>query len=299
MTSPRITLAAWDMHAKKKYGQNFLNDPSIPALIAERANIGAGDLVVEIGPGLGALTVPLAKRAARVCAIEKDSQLLPVLRSELLASGVDNVEILNEDILDVSLTEIAEAHGEPIMVIGNLPYNISSQILVQMIRERRWIKKALFMFQKELAERITATEGTRHFGRMAAMLGYCAKIRTLVKVDASKFFPRPKVDSEVIEVTFLADPPQVAVDESLLFAVIKAAFGKRRKNLRNALSNSELPLSPVEAEEVLGRAEIEVNRRAESLSVAEFVKLSNALADYLVGHDRSVGGSFCGQSDDF
>jgi 16S rRNA (adenine1518-N6/adenine1519-N6)-dimethyltransferase len=282
MTSPRITLAAWNMHAKKKFGQNFLNDPSVPELIAERAKIEADDLVVEIGPGLGALTVPLANRAARVCAIEKDSQILPVLRSELLASGVDNVEILNEDILNVSLTEMAEAHGRPIVVVGNLPYNISSQILVQMIRERRWVKKALFMFQKELAERITAPEGTRHFGRMAAMLGYCANIRTLVRVDSSKFFPRPKVDSVVIEVTFLNEPPHVAEDEALLYAVIKAAFGKRRKNLRNALSNSELPLTPMEAEEVLGRADIAVNRRAESLTVEEFVRLSNALVSYLI-----------------
>jgi len=276
------------MHAKKKFGQNFLNDPSVPELIAERARIESEDLVVEIGPGLGALTVPLARRAARVCAIEKDSQILPVLRSELLASGTDNVEILNEDILNVSLTEIAEAHGGPIIVAGNLPYNISSQILVQMIRERRWIKKALFMFQKELAERITASEGTRNFGRMAAMLGYCAKIRTLVRVDASKFFPRPKVDSEVIEVTFFTDPPHVATDEALLFAVIKAAFGKRRKNLRNALSNSELPLTPVQAEEVLTEAVIAVNRRAESLMVEEFVRLSNVLARYLAASGCSV-----------
>ena len=247
MTSPRITLAAWDMHAKKKFGQNFLNDPSVPEMIADRAKIAKDDLVVEIGPGLGALTVPLANRAARVCAIEKDAQLLPLLRSELLASGVENVEIINEDILKVSLTEIAEAHGRPIIVVGNLPYNISSQILIQMMRERRWVKRAIFMFQKELAERITAPEGTRSFGRMAAMLGYCAKIRTLVRVDSSKFFPRPRVDSEVIEVSFLDEPAHVAEDEALLYGVIKAAFGKRRKNLRNALSNSELPLTPVEA----------------------------------------------------
>ena len=281
MTSPRITLAAWDMHAKKKFGQNFLNDPSVPEMIADRAKIAEDDLVVEIGPGLGALTVPLANRAARVCAIEKDAQILPLLRSELLASGVENVEIINEDILKVSLTEIAEAHGRPIIVVGNLPYNISSQILIQMMRERRWVKRAIFMFQKELAERITAPEGTRNFGRMAAMLGYCAKIRTLVRVDSSKFFPRPKVDSEVIEVSFLDEPAHVAEDEALLYGVIKAAFGKRRKNLRNALSNSELPLTPVEAEEVLIRAEIAVNRRAESLTVEEFVRLTNALVGYL------------------
>lgn len=287
MTSPRITLAAWNMHAKKKFGQNFLNDPSVPELIAERTKIDASDLVVEVGPGLGALTVPLAKRAARVCAIEKDSQILPILRSELLASGVENVEILNEDILKVSLTEMAEIHGKPIIVVGNLPYNISSQILVQMIRERRWVKRAVFMFQKELAERITAPEGTRNFGRMAAMLGYCAKIRTLVRVDSSKFFPRPNVDSEVIEVSFLAEPPHVAEDELLLYGVIKAAFGKRRKNLRNALSNSELPLTPVEAETVLLRADIAVNRRAESLMVEEFVRLSNALSGYLKERDAA------------
>ncbi len=286
MTSPRITLAAWNMHAKKKFGQNFLNDPSVPELIAERTKIDAQDLVVEIGPGLGALTVPLARRAARVCAIEKDPQILPVLRSELLASGVENVEILNADVLKVSLTEMAEAHGAPIIVVGNLPYNISSQILVQMIRERRWVKRAVFMFQKELAERITAPEGTRNFGRMAAMLGYCAKIRTLVRVDSSKFFPRPKVDSEVIEVSFLAEPPHVAEDELLLYGVIKAAFGKRRKNLRNALSNSELPLTAVEAETVLLRADIAVNRRAESLMVEEFVRLSNALSGYLKERDE-------------
>ena len=285
MTTPRITLAAWNMHAKKKYGQNFLNDPSVPALIAERAAIQGDDLVVEIGPGLGALTVPMAQKAARLVAIEKDTEILPVLRSEILATGLENVEVINEDILKVNLSEIAEAHGKPMIVAGNLPYNISSQILIQMIRERRWVQKAIFMFQKELAERITAPEGTRNFGRMAAMLGYCSKIRTLVRVDASKFFPRPKVDSEVIEVSFLPEPPHPADDEMLLFGVIKAAFGKRRKNLRNALSNSELPISAVEAEEVLNRAEIEVNRRAESLTIENFVRLSNAMGVFLKERD--------------
>lgn len=285
MTTPRITLAAWNMHAKKKYGQNFLNDPSVPALIAERAAIQGDDLVVEIGPGLGALTVPMAQRAARLVAIEKDTEILPVLRSEILATGLENVEVINEDILKVNLSEIAKAHGKPMIVAGNLPYNISSQILIQMIRERRWVKKAIFMFQKELAERITAPEGTRNFGRMAAMLGYCSKIRTLVRVDASKFFPRPKVDSEVIEVSFLPEPPHPADDEMLLFGVIKAAFGKRRKNLRNALSNSELPITAMEAEEVLNRAEIEVNRRAESLTIENFVRLSNAMGAFLKERD--------------
>ena len=281
MTTPRITLAAWNMHAKKKYGQNFLSDPSVPAVIAERACIAPEDLVVEIGPGLGALTVPMAKKASRIVAIEKDQEILPVLRSELLASGIENVDVLNEDILKVDLAAIAKSHGRPMIVAGNLPYNISSQILIQMIRERRWVKKAIFMFQKELAQRITAPEGTRHFGRMAAMLGYCSKIRTLVRVDSSKFFPRPKVDSEVIEVEFLPQPPHCADDEGLLFGVIKAAFGKRRKNLRNALSNSELSISAGEAQEILARSGIEVNRRAESLCVKEFVDLSNALVAYL------------------
>ena len=281
MTTPRITLAAWNMHAKKKYGQNFLSDPSVPAVIAERACIAPEDLVVEIGPGLGALTVPMAKKASRIVAIEKDQEILPVLRSELLASGIENVDVLNEDILKVDLAAIAKSHGRPMIVAGNLPYNISSQILIQMIRERRWVKKAIFMFQKELAQRITAPEGTRHFGRMAAMLGYCSKIRTLVRVDSSKFFPRPKVDSEVIEVEFLPQPTHCADDEGLLFGVIKAAFGKRRKNLRNALSNSELSISAGEAQEILARSGIEVNRRAESLCVKEFVDLSNALVAYL------------------
>lgn len=286
MTSPRTLLKAWNLYAKKQLGQNFLADPSTADMIVARTGITPEDIVLEIGAGLGALTVPLARAARKVYAVEKDRQLIPLLKSELLAGGIHNVELLQQNILTVDIKALAEQENRPLIVMGNLPYNISSQILIQLVHAREVVSRAVFMFQKELAERIMAPPGNRDYGRLSVVLQYCATIRRLAEVKANLFFPRPKVDSEVIEIRFLDTPTYPADDETLLFEVIKAAFGQRRKTLRNSLSKSELEIDVDTAVQALRQAGIDPTRRAESLNVAEFVRLSNELGCLT---DRTAG----------
>ena len=280
MTSPRTLLTAWNIQAKKQLGQNFLNDPNVARAIVNKADIGGDDVVLEIGPGLGAMTIPAAKAAHRLIAVDKDGRIIGLLRAELLAAGIDNVDIREADILRVDLESVSQEAGRPLVVMGNLPYNISSQVLVQLIHARSRIDRAVLMLQKEMAQRICAGPGSKDYGRLSVMLGYCADTQVLMQVRAPLFFPAPKVDSTVVGIRF-ADPPAcMADDETLLFRVVKAAFGKRRKTLRNALSQSDLDLVPSTCEQLLTDAQIDPIRRAESLSVEEFVRLTNIIGRY-------------------
>jgi 16S rRNA (adenine1518-N6/adenine1519-N6)-dimethyltransferase len=276
-----MLLKASQMRAKKQLGQNFLTDPQTAEAIVARSRVGPRAVVLEIGAGLGALTVPLARKAARVLAVEKDRELVPLLKTELRAKGITNVAVTTADILVLDWESLAQAPGQKLLVMGNLPYNISSQILVRLIRHRRWVERAVLMFQKELAQRITAAPGNRDYGRLSVMLQYCARIRPVMDLKASQFHPRPKVDSVVLEIDFLSTPPVPADDEDFLAQVVKAAFGRRRKTLRNALGGSQLQLSPPAAAALLQTAAIDPARRAETLSVAEFVALSNTIGRFL------------------
>ncbi len=280
MTSPRALLTAWDVQARKQLGQNFLKDVNVARSIVGNADIAAADVVLEIGPGLGAITIPAAKYAGRVVAVDKDPRIIALLRTELMAAGIDNVEIQTADILTVDLAAISRAAGRPLVVLGNLPYNISSQVIVQLIHARRAVDRAVLMLQKEMVQRICAGPGSRDYGRLSVMLGYCAETRVLMQVKASQFFPAPKVDSTVIGIRFTGPPAGPADDESFLFRVVKTAFGKRRKTLRNALSQSDLGLMPATCEQLLEKAGVDPMRRAESLSVTEFVRLSNVIGVY-------------------
>ncbi len=280
MTSPRTLLKAWNIKAKKQLGQNFLNDPNAARAIVEKAEIGSEDVVLEIGPGLGAITSFAAASAHRVIGVDKDPQIIALLKTELLAAGIDNVELRRGDILKVSLESVSNEAQKPLVVLGNLPYNISSQVIVQLIHSREHVSRAVLMLQKEMARRICAGPGSKTYGRLSVMLGYCAKASILMQVHARQFYPAPKVDSTVIGIRFSHPPPFVADNETLLFQVVKAAFGKRRKTMRNALSKSDLNLSPATCEQILHKAEIDPMQRAEQLSVSAFVKLSNRILEH-------------------
>ena len=277
MTSPRTLLSAWNLSPKKQFGQNFLTDPKMAETIVSRSGISKDDIVLEIGAGLGALTVPLALAAEKVYAVEKDINLLPLLRSELLAKNIDNVSIMNENILDTDIEITAAKHGRKIVIIGNLPYNISSQVLVKLIIQRKCLRRAVLMFQKELSERICAKPDCKDYGRISVMLRYCADIGKIADIKASLFFPKPKIDSQILEIRFKESPDFPADDEKFFFRVIKAAFGKRRKTLKNSLSGSELMIDAQTAVSALNSAGIDPARRAETLTAEEFVKLSNAI----------------------
>ena len=287
MTSPKILLAAQKLHPKKQLGQNFIVDPGFTEMVVKRAGILPEDIILEIGAGLGALTIPLARRAKKVFAVEKDRQIIPILNMEILVSGLTNIMIIEKDILSVDIKALVEDMGGKIVVMGNLPYNISSQILVQLIRSRKGIHRAVLMFQKELAQRITAKTGCKDYGRLTVMLRYCSNIKKLVDAKASLFFPKPKVDSEILELKFKKDIDHEAVDESFLFKVIKAGFGNRRKTLKNALAASELNVDPDTAKRVLEKSGIDPVRRAETLTVEEFVTLSNTLIERKQNRERS------------
>ncbi len=287
MTSPKILLAAQKLHPKKQLGQNFIVDPGFTEMVVKRAGILPEDIILEIGAGLGALTIPLARRAKKVFAVEKDRQIIPILNMEILVSGLTNIMIIEKDILSVDIKALVEDMGGKIVVMGNLPYNISSQILVQLIRSRKGIHRAVLMFQKELAQRITAETGCKDYGRLTVMLRYCSNIKKLVDAKASLFFPKPKVDSEILELKFKKDIDHEAVDESFLFKVIKAGFGNRRKTLKNALAASELNVDPDTAKRVLEKSGIDPVRRAETLTVEEFVTLSNTLIERKQNRERS------------
>lgn len=277
MTSPRILLAAHNIRPKKQLGQNFLSDPAAAAMIVNRSEISPEDIVLEIGAGFGALTIPVARIAQKVIAVDKDPKIIDILRTEIIANNLSNVVLMDRNILKVDIKALAEDFGRGIVVMGNLPYNISSQILVQLIKSRKAVSRAVLMFQREMAQRLTAEPGCKEYGRLTVMLQYCSHIKKVADVKASLFFPKPKVDSEVLELRFKKVLEYEADDETFLFRVVKAAFGNRRKTLKNSLYASELNVDANLAKHVLECSDIDPVRRAETLNTEEFVRLSNNL----------------------
>jgi 16S rRNA (adenine1518-N6/adenine1519-N6)-dimethyltransferase len=277
MTSPSTLLKARGIHPKKQLGQNFLSDPSTAKMIIARAQISQTDIALEIGAGLGAITVPLSQAAATVYAVEKDTQLVDILKTELFIHGANNVIVVHGNILNLDIPSISRKAGDRMVVFGNLPYNISSQILVQLILSRQFISRCFLMFQKELAERLIAEPGSKDYGRLSVMLRFVATVKPLATIKANLFYPKPKVDSEIIEINFTRPSNLNVLDESFFYKVIKAAFLKRRKTLKNSLSKSILEIKDESIASALAEASIDGSRRAETLTTEEFARLSNIL----------------------
>ena len=277
MTSPKTLLKAWNVRPKKSMGQNFLLDERITSAIVSRGKVTEEDLVVEIGAGLGAITIPLAGTVKHVFAVEPDATIAHLLHGELLASQISNVTIIQRDILTCRLAQITGKPKTPFLVFGNLPYHISSPVLVYLVKNRHLIDRALLMFQRELADRIMAFPGNKSYGRLSVLIAYCAQVKSLLQIPASAFFPKPNVDSTLVEIRFFRSPPVVAKDETFLFRVVRAAFGKRRKTLKNALKASDLHIGEDALLQSFELVAINPMRRAETLSVEEFVRLSDQL----------------------
>lgn len=278
MTSPRILLKAWNLRPKKHLGQNFLLSQTLAEQIVDCASLKENDHVLEIGCGLGAITIPAARKVARLIAVDKDQQMLDLLRSELAAQRLSNVEMVYQDILTLNFKDYFGPGTPSAVVIGNLPYNISSQVVVHLIAARVNINRALLMLQKEMAQRLIAPPGNRDYGRLSVMLQYSADVEVVANAPANLFYPRPKVDSQVIKVTFKEHISYPADDETMLSRVVKAGFSQRRKTLRNALTGNILNADHARVEEWLGRADIDPRRRAETLAVDEFVRLANLIS---------------------
>ena len=258
----------------KSLGQNFLINPSVCPRMAEYAGAGAGVGVIEIGPGIGVLTNELCQLADKVVAVELDKRLLPVL-DETLAE-YDNVKIVNADVLELDLKQLIEEEfaGMEVVVCANLPYYITSPVIMKLLEERLPVKAITVMVQKEAAQRICAKVGSRESGAVTVAVHYYAEPELLFSVSAGSFMPAPKVDSAVIRLNVRREPP-VKADKKAFFAVVKAAFGQRRKVISNSLS-AGLGVGKEEIRALLDRAGVPQNARAEALSMEDFAAIANA-----------------------
>ena len=260
----------------KRLGQNFLIDENIIRNIIKAAEV-VDNVVVEIGPGLGALTRPLAEDARRVLAIELDSRLAAILSETM--SGYTNVEIINQDALKVDYDQLLGERGidEGVVVIGNLPYYIATPIILRLLEGGYNVKRFIFMLQKEVADRMMAKPGTKDYGALTLAVQYRAGVSLMIKVPPTVFTPRPAVDSAVIKLIKHPKPPVKVDDPGLMFALIKAGFGKRRKILLNSLTASSLGISKGELIEACNAADIDTQARMEQLSLEEIARLANLL----------------------
>ncbi len=262
-------LKRFGIRMSKKLGQNFLIDENVVNNIVEAAGIAHGDAVLEIGPGIGTLTQGLAEAGATVTAVEIDRRLLDVLAKTL--EGYDNVRVVHGDILKI---DISETVGAPrYKVVANLPYYITTPIIMGLLEARMPIDVLVTMVQKEVAQRMVAVPGTKDYGALSVAVQYYTKAEIMFIVKPDSFIPPPSVDSAVIRCTVREKPP-VQVDEKIFFRVVKAAFAQRRKTLSNTLKTSGVPAETLKV--ILAAAGIDGNRRGETLSIDEFAALSNA-----------------------
>lgn len=263
----------------KSLGQNFLSDIHIIEDIVDGSDIEPEDLVIEIGPGMGVLTAAAAERAGKVIAVEIDKKLIPILKETL--AEYDNVEIINADIMKTDLTEIVEANrpadGGKVRVIGNLPYYITTPIIMKLLEESVPADSITIMMQKEVADRIKAGPGGKDYGALTVAVGFYCTITHVADAPKEVFVPRPKVDSTVIRLDLRKECPVDLIDQKIFFETVKGGFGQRRKTLLNSLTGVR-GLPKPEIADALNAAGIDPKRRAETLSLDEFAAVANEIA---------------------
>lgn len=263
---------------QKKFGQNFLIDSNILENIVEAAEITKDDFVLEIGPGIGTMTQYLCEAARQVVAVEIDKMLIPILEDTL--SEYDNVEVINQDVLKVDIKSLAKEKndGKPIKVVANLPYYITTPIIMGLFESGVPIESITIMVQKEVADRMQTGPGSKEYGALSLAVQYYADAKVMLNVSATCFMPRPNVDSAVIKLTRHKEPMVEVKDEKLMFRVIRASFNQRRKTLVNGLKNSsELDFSKEEIISAIQKIGKEESIRGEKLTLEEFAELSNYL----------------------
>ncbi|MCH5270597.1 MAG: 16S rRNA (adenine(1518)-N(6)/adenine(1519)-N(6))-dimethyltransferase RsmA [Lachnospiraceae bacterium] len=263
---------------QKKYGQNFLVDTHVLEKIMDAAEITKEDCVVEIGPGIGTMTQYLAERAREVAAVEIDRNLIPILEETL--ADYQNVTIINEDILKVDLNSLVQEknQGRPVKVVANLPYYITTPIIMALFENHVPIKSITIMVQKEVADRMQVGPGTKDYGALSLAVQYYAKPEIVAQVPPNCFIPRPGVGSAVIRLTRYENPPVEVKNEGLLFALIRAAFNQRRKTLANAIANAAgLPFSREDVVAALEKMQMPPAVRGEALTLEQFGKLADFL----------------------
>lgn len=283
--NPQNTIAVlqkYNFNFQKKFGQNFLIDTHVLDKIIEKANITKEDFVLEIGPGIGTMTQYLCEEAGEVAAVEIDSNLIPILKDTL--SEYSNIEIVHGDILKVDIGALAREknQGKPIKVVANLPYYITTPIIMGLFESHVPIDSITVMVQKEVAERMQASPGTKDYGALTLAVGYYAKPEIVANVPPNCFMPRPGVGSAVIRLDVHEQPPVQAEDEALLFAVIRASFNQRRKTLQNGLSHVPgLGISKELTVRILEEMGLSASVRGEALTLKQFVDFTNLAVRYL------------------
>lgn len=274
-------LKKYDISLKKSLGQNFLIEPKILDKIVNAADVDINTGIIEIGPGIGALTEKLAKKAGKVLAIEIDQRLIPVL-SESLAD-YENVKIVHGDVLKTDIAELIKeefADYKSLKVVANLPYYITSPIILKLLEEKLPLESITIMVQQEVAKRISAKPGGKEFGSLSLVVDYYAEASIAFDVPSSVFVPKPNVDSAILQLKVRQKPQHQVENEELMFKVIRASFAQRRKTIfNNLINNLAGKENKAEIEAVLTKSNIDPQRRAETLSLADFVKLSNNLGN--------------------
>lgn len=282
LSNPQKTIEIikkYDFAFQKKYGQNFLIDAHVLDKIIAAADVGPEDFVLEIGPGIGTMTQYLAEHAREVAAVEIDTHLIPILEDTL--QDYDNVTIINEDILKIDMNALAQEknQGRPIKVVANLPYYITTPIIMGLFESGVPVENITVMVQKEVADRMQVGPGTKDYGALSLAVQYYAEPYLVANVPPNCFMPRPKVGSAVIRLTRHKEKPVQVKDENFMFRLIRASFNQRRKTLQNGLNNcAELAVTKAQVVEALEKMGLPATVRGEKLTLEQFAQLSDLLS---------------------
>jgi 16S rRNA (adenine1518-N6/adenine1519-N6)-dimethyltransferase len=279
----KSVIRKYNIKLTKSLGQNFLTDDNIIRRIADSAELSNRDFIIEIGPGIGSMTKELASRAGWVTAVEIDKHLIPALSEEL--KEFSNVTIINNDVMKVDFDEIFGSlksnnkDFDSVKVVANLPYYITTPIIMRFLEENPGIDTLVFMVQKEVAERMAAKPGGKDYGALSVAVQYYSKPERVFDVPPHCFIPQPEVDSTVIRLKVLQEPEVNLINKDIFFKTVKAAFGQRRKTLLNALSNSQYFIETKEQiREMLNNLGIDENVRGESLTIMQFAQVANSFS---------------------
>lgn len=273
-------LQKYQFNLQKKYGQNFLIDTTVLERIIDAAHITDQDMVLEIGPGIGTMTQYLAERAGKVVAVEIDKNLIPILKETL--GEYDNVTVINDDILKVDIEGLAKEYngGRPIKVVANLPYYITTPIIMGLFESGTPLESITIMVQKEVADRMQVGPGTKDYGALSLAVQYYAKPEIIANVPPNCFIPRPTVGSAVIKLTRYEKPPVDVEDPSFMFTLIRASFNQRRKTLVNGLTGAgNLPVTKEQIVKALERMQLSATVRGETFTLDQFAILANLLCE--------------------
>lgn len=286
LTSPRRIkdiMARYGFRFSKSLGQNFIIDDSVIERIIEGASIKSDDVVLEIGPGFGVMTDALCESAKKVVSVEIDSALIPVLQETV--GHHDNLKVIHSDVLKLDLMQLVkDEFGEhKPKLVANLPYYVTTPIIMKFLEERIPVRDLIIMIQKEVADRIVSKPSSKDYGSLSVAVQYFTEPSIVTKVSRGSFMPMPGVDSTVIRLKVREKPPVDLKDETIFFLTVKDAFGKRRKTLLNALTGGHLKLEKSMAREALALADIDPVTRGEALDIDSFARLSNAVYDVMQG----------------